>query len=228
MEAVLTCPNCSETMEQRRLERYDGAEIAVDACFRCHVIWFDRMESTQLAPGGVIALLQLIRSQARAEHRKLREELDCPHCRSPLLRTEDLVKSGRIRYYRCPIDGGRLTPFLQFLIEKQFVRALTPQELGRLRLDIRQARCSGCGAPIDLARQDHCEHCLAPIAVLDADAVERAALAWSERAEQRAKSRAAAERAVEGLRNMAQWNYADRSDLLMDTIAMLDALRKGS
>lgn len=114
MEPVLICPNCSETMEQRRLERYDGAEIIVDACFRCHVIWFDRMESTQLAP----------------------------------------------------------------------------------------------------------------IAVLDADAVERAANALSERAEQRAKRRAAAERAVAGLRNMEKWNYADRSDLLMDTIAMLDALRK--
>lgn len=228
MESVLQCPNCTQMMEQRRLERYVGAEVAIDFCFRCHVIWFDRMESPQLAPDGVIELLQLIRQHRQEERPILREQLDCPHCRSPLLRTDDLVKSGRIRYYRCPNDGGRLTPFLQFLIEKQFVRALTPKELGRLRLDIRQASCSGCGAPIDLARQDHCEHCLAPIAVLDADTVERAARAWSERAEQRADGRAAAERAIAHLRNIEQWHHEDRSDLLMHSIAIFNAFRTRS
>lgn len=212
-------------MEQRRLQRYDGAELGIDVCFRCHVIWFDHMESTQLAPGGVMELLQWIRQRGQGERSILREQLDCPRCLSPLANTSDLVKSGHIRYYRCPLDGGRLTPFLQFLIEKQFVRALTPQELGRLRLDIRQARCSGCGAPIDLARQDHCEHCLAPIAVLDADAVERAARAWSERAERWANNRAAAEHAVANLRDIDQWKCSNDSDLLVHSIGMIDALR---
>jgi len=224
MASVLNCPNCTHTMDQQRVERYDGASLGIDVCFACRVIWFDHMESTQLAAGGVIELLQLIRQHGQGERATLRERLDCPHCELPLVRTNDLVRSGHIVYYRCPRKGGRLTPFLQFLIEKQFVRTVTPQELDRLRLNVREARCSGCGAPIDLVHQDHCEFCHAPISVLDADAVERAARVWSERAEQQAERRAAAERAIENLRNTEQWNYGLNGDLLMHSISLLDLM----
>jgi hypothetical protein len=40
------------------------------------------------------------------------------------------AKAGRFSYWRCPDEHGRLTPFFQFLREKQFVRSLTPAELG--------------------------------------------------------------------------------------------------
>lgn len=222
MKNLLRCPSCLDTMEQQCLERHDGAELAIDLCLRCNLLWFDSMESSQLAAGAVIELLKMIRQQAQDQRQILRERLDCPRCGSLLVRTDDLVKGGRIRYYRCGQDGGRLTPFLQFLIEKQFVRAVTPREIGRLRLDIGQARCSGCGAPIDLARQDHCEHCFAPITVLDADAFERAAHAWSERAQLRANGRAKVEHAIARLRNVERWNCRDGSDLLWHSIGIVD------
>ena len=221
MTDLLTCPNCSNTMQQRHLERYDGAGLDIDLCFRCHVIWFDSMESPQLAAGAVLELLQLIRREASGPRQILRGRLSCPHCRSLLLSTDDLVKGGRIRYFRCEEEGGRLTPFLQFLIEKQFVRTVTPWEIGRLRLDIRQASCSGCGAPIDLMRQDHCEHCHAPITVLDADAVERAARVWGERAELRANGRAWAEKVIAQLRNVEQWNCREGGDVLLQSIGIM-------
>lgn len=218
MMKLLRCPNCSETMEKRSLERNDGAELAIDLCFLCHVFWFDSMESPRLAAGAVLELLRMIRQHGQAPRQILLKQLDCPHCGSLLARTDDLVKGGRIRYYRCSRDGGRLTPFLQFLMEKQFVRVVTPHEMGRLRLEIRQARCSGCGAPIDLARQDHCDHCFAPITVLDADAFERASRAWSERAQARPNGRARAEQAVARLRDIEHWNCKDDSDLLLRSI----------
>jgi Zn-finger nucleic acid-binding protein len=221
MTDIVCCPNCSNAMEQRHLERYDGGDLAIDLCFPCRVIWFDAMQSPQLAAGAVMELLQMIRGEGAAQWQSLRADLACPHCGSPLLRTDDLVKGGRIRYFRCPQDRGRLTPFLQFLIEKQFVRVVTPQEISRLRLDVRQASCSGCGAPIDLARQDHCEHCHAPITVLDADAVERAARFWSERAELRANGRALAEKDIAQLRNVEQWNLGEGGDLLQHSIGMI-------
>jgi Zn-finger nucleic acid-binding protein len=221
MTSIIRCPNCSNAMEQRRLERYDGSELTLDLCFRCRVIWFDAMESPQLAAGAIMELLRMIRSQGAGQRQILRERLQCPHCSSPLLPTDDLVKTGRIRYFRCEQDRGRLTPFLQFLIEKQFVRVVTPQEIGRLRLDVRQACCSGCGAPIDLARQERCEHCLAPITVLDADAVERAARAWGDGAAFRAVGRAAADRAVAQLRNVGQWKFDEGGDLLQQSIGMI-------
>lgn len=221
MTEIVTCPNCLDAMQRRQLERYDGSALAVDLCFRCRVIWFDAMESPQLAAGAVMELLQMIRGEGAAKWQTLRAEMACPHCRSPLVRTDDLVKGGRIRYFRCPKDGGRLTPFLQFLIEKQFVRVVTPEEISRLRLDVRQASCSGCGAPIDLARQDHCPYCHAPIAVLDADAVERAARVWGERAALRANGRALAEADLAQLRNAGQWKFDEGGDLLLHSIGMI-------
>lgn len=217
----MRCPNCSEAMEQQSLERYDGGALAIDLCFRCHLLWFDFMESPQLAAGAVIDLLKLIRRHAQEQRQVLRERLNCPHCGSPLVRTDDLVKSGHIRYYRCAQDGGRLTPFLQFLIEKQFVRAVTSREISRLRLSIGQARCSGCGAPIDLARQDRCEHCHAAITVLDADAFERAAREWGARARQRASARAKAEEAIARLRDVDQWECKDCSDLFLHSLGIV-------
>ena len=221
MTDIVCCPNCCEAMERRRLERFDGGDLAVDLCFRCRMIWFDAMESPQLAAGAVIELLQMIRGERSARWQTLRADLACPHCRSPLLRTDDLVKGGRIHYFRCAQHKGRLTPFLQFLIEKQFVRVVTSREIKRLRLDVRQASCSGCGAPIDLARLDHCEHCMAPIAVLDADAVERAARVWGERAELRANGRAIAEKAIAQLRNAEQGKFGEGDDLLLQSIRMI-------
>jgi Zn-finger nucleic acid-binding protein len=221
MTQTVACPNCSKAMEPRRLERFDGGDLAVDLCFRCRVIWFDAMESPQLAAGAVMELLQMIRREGAEQRQILRENLACPQCRSPLLRTDDLVKGGRIHYFRCEWDRGRLTPFLQFLIEMQFVRVVTAQEIKRLRLDVRQASCSGCGAPIDLLHQDHCEHCLAPIAVLDADAVERAARVWGERAEQRAQGRVIAEKTLARLRDVEQWKFGEGGDLLQHCIGMM-------
>ena len=221
MTQSVGCPNCYRAMERRQLERFDGGELAVDLCFRCRVIWFDAMESPQLAAGAVMELLHMIRGQGVEPRQLLRDILNCPHCRLPLLRTDDLVKGGRIRYFRCEQDRGRLTPFLQFLIEKQFVRVMTQQEIGRLRLDVRQASCSGCGAPIDLAEQDHCAHCMAPFAVLDADAVERAARVWAERAAVRTQGRAAADKAIAHVRNTEPWKFEEGADPLLQSIRML-------
>lgn len=208
-------------MERLRLERYDGGDLNVDLCCRCRVIWFDAMESPRLAAGAVMELLRTIRSGGSAPTENLREILNCPHCKMQLLRTDDLVKGGRIHYFRCEQDKGRLTPFLQFLIEKQFVRVVTPQEIGRLRLDIRQVSCSGCGAPIDLLHQDHCAHCMAPIAVLDADAIERATRMWSERAELRTQGRVIAQKYLAQLRDVEHWQFGEGSDLLQRSIDML-------
>jgi len=43
----------------------------------------------------------------------------------------------------------------------------------RLRATVKQVRCSSCGAPIDIERDAACGYCRAPLAILDADAVQR-------------------------------------------------------
>ena len=86
--------------------------------------------------------------------------------------TQDVQRSTRFSYWRCPHRHGRFTPFVQFLREKNFVRALSPAELATLKLHVRTVRCSGCGAPVDLGRDMVCRYCRGSVEALDPDVVE--------------------------------------------------------
>ena len=178
----LPCPNCSAPMIKRALARPMDGTVRVDLCYPCHAIWFDRNESMQLAPAAVIELFRDIHARGGEARHALEHRLACPRCRAALILTHDLNRSGRIAYYRCPDDHGRMTPFFQFLREKHFVRSLSPAELARLRGQVKQVRCSGCGAPIDIQRDTACTSCKAPVSFLDAGAVEKALRQWSDAA----------------------------------------------
>jgi hypothetical protein len=108
--------------------------------------------------------------------------MPCPRCRATLAATQDLQRSTRFSYWRCPKSHGRFTPFVQFLREKSFVRPLSAAEIDRLKAHIRTIRCSGCGATVELARDMVCRYCRAPIEALDPDAVANT-LAALQRAE---------------------------------------------
>ncbi len=176
----VACPSCAQPMGKRALPNHEGAQLCLDLCYPCHAIWFDRNESVQLAPRGVIELFRDVHARHDEPRNPLPERLGCPRCGVPLALTHDLTRTGRFSYWRCPGEHGRLTPFFQFLREKQFVRALTPAEMGRVRAELKVVRCSSCGAPIDLARDTACGFCKAPLAILDADAVEKALRTWSD------------------------------------------------
>jgi hypothetical protein len=174
-------------MTHRAFERRPVGEVELDLCHACQGIWFDQYESAQLTPGAVIALFREIHEHQGKPTRPLGEIKRCPTCRSTLQFTHDVQRTNRIVYYRCRDGHGRFTTFFQFLREKSFVRDLTAPEVARLRAQVRQVRCSSCGAPVDLARDAHCGYCRAPIAILDAEAVRRT-LAELGEAEQRRKT----------------------------------------
>ena len=155
------------------LERRPMGSLDVDLCAGCQAIWFDTFESVQLAPGATLALFRAIH-EARAETRRpLPAQLPCPRCETLLSLTQDLQHATRFTYYRCRYGHGRLTPFFQFLREKNFIRALDPGELERLKASIKTIRCASCGAPVDIERSTVCGYCRAPIMALDPDAVRR-------------------------------------------------------
>ena len=181
---AIPCPNCRQLMQTRDLERHDSRSVQVDLCFVCAGIWFDHLESVQLAPTAVIELFKEIHAQEDAARQPVAKRLDCPRCRDPLAPSFDVCRSGRFSYFRCLRGDGRYTPFFQFLREKQFVRSLTRAEIERVRSQVRQIRCSQCGAPIDLDKSSGCHYCQAPVSFLDPEAVEKAVQMWSE-AEQR-------------------------------------------
>lgn len=153
------------------LSRKGHGEIAVDLCDACHALWFDAHESVQLTPAATIELFREVHAAPAPARRALPASLQCPRCRSTLAQTQDFRHSTRFSYWRCPKGHGRFTPFVQFLREKDFIRPLSAAEIERLKAHVRTIRCSGCGAPVDLAREMVCGFCRSPVEALDPAAV---------------------------------------------------------
>jgi uncharacterized protein YbaR (Trm112 family) len=190
--------------------------VDLDICFACHAIWFDPFESTALTPGAVLKLFQEIHEKRDIAPRPLGDVLRCPTCRGQLKLTYDMQRSNRITYYRCPADHGRFTTFVQFLREKNFIRSLTVGEIERLKAVVKQVRCTSCGAPIDLERDAACSYCHAPIAILDAEAVQRtvAELGSEERARRNVQPSAAIDALLAGQRStraIDAWDFTPLS-----------------
>lgn len=167
----LACPGCSTAMQALDLERKAYGRIVVDLCPQCRALWFDAFESLQLTPAATLALFRAIDATAAHPGGALPTRLPCPRCGMALVTTHDRQRTTAFTYYRCPRGHGRFTPFVQFLREKDFIRPLAPAELRRLRDLLPSVRCSGCGAPVDLARDAACPYCRAPVVALDPGAV---------------------------------------------------------
>jgi Zn-finger nucleic acid-binding protein len=174
-------------MDHLALQRALAGELVIDVCWDCRALWFDPFESTSLAPKSVIELFRLIHEHRDQPARPLADSMQCPVCAARLVLTQDLQKTNRISYHRCPEGHGRLTTFFQFLREKQFVRSLAPAEIESLKATVTQVRCSGCGAPVDIGKDAACGYCRAPLSILDAQAVQKALAGLAEADRPRAR-----------------------------------------
>ena len=161
-------------MKAVELERRPAGTLVIDRCDDCQVLWFDPMESPQLSPKATLELFRDINAARPEVRRTLAQSMHCPRCDSLLALTQDLQHTTRFSYYRCLRGHGRLTPFFQFLREKNFIRPIPPEELERLKSLVKIVRCSSCGAPIDLTKSTACEFCRAPISILDPEAASLA------------------------------------------------------
>jgi hypothetical protein len=160
-------------MDRLGLAGVYGPEIEIDLCFACHLLWFDKRESIHLTPRGTLDLFRVLHEHRDDPRHALGRRSPCPRCRRRLSLKHDIGKAGRFSYYACPAGDGRLTPFPEFLKEKEFVRELNPAERSRLQAEVKRVQCSSCGAPVDLATGFACDHCGSALTVLDAEAVEK-------------------------------------------------------
>lgn len=172
----MRCPGCTVTeMEALTLEAVYGGQVEVDLCHACHSFWFDGHESLQLSPRAVLDLFRIIHERQAQVPRPLVEvgAMRCPRCHEGLKLTQDLQRSVRFSYFRCPDGHGRQTTFFQFLKEKNLVKPLDARALAALRAQVKVIRCSNCGAALNLEAGAVCEHCRVPVSSLDAAQVER-------------------------------------------------------
>ena len=174
MDTKTVCACCSTPMQPFRCQHKVEGELALDLCFHCQAIWFDRFESMQMAPSGVLELFRLIHEHRDDLRQPWRSVLTCPRCDEHLVQSFDICKNGKFSYHACLHQHGRFTAFSALMVEKGFVRQLSAEEITELGKKIQTVRCSGCGAPIDIRRDVACSYCHAPIAILDPQAVEKA------------------------------------------------------
>jgi len=154
-------------------ERHDSGRVQLDFCFPCQVIWFDTMESQRLSPRGVLDVFTALNEHRADARNPLPALLSCPRCDARLSLTHDVQHTTHFTYFRCTFGHGRLTPFFQFLLEKNFVRPITGAELAALKAKVKIVQCSNCGAPLDLEQDSACRYCGSPISILDPDAVTK-------------------------------------------------------
>lgn len=154
-------------MQEETLDGHTGRPVVIDLCHPCQSFWFDRHESLSLTPGSTLALFRIIGEHATQRQAFLTDTAKCPRCRSRLRRVHDMQRMTRFEYWKCPHDHGRLTTFLDFLREKDFIRPLTPQQIAELRKNIQTVNCANCGASVDLTTGARCEHCGSPLSMLD-------------------------------------------------------------
>ena len=161
-------------MRPQSLDGHMGREIEIDLCQPCQSVWFDARENLQLTPGATLTMFRIIGEHVSRPSLEDRDIAKCPRCHAQLRRTQDMQRSTRFEYFRCPNHHGRLTTFFDFLKEKDFIRPLTPQQIAELRKNVQIVNCSNCGAPIDLAKRSDCEHCGSPLSMLDLQQAEPA------------------------------------------------------
>jgi hypothetical protein len=160
-------------MQPQTVAGHMGRAIEIELCDPCQSIWFDARENLQLTPGATLSLFRLIGEHVSKPSLQDGDIAKCPRCKAQLRRTQDMQRTTRFEYFRCPNNHGRLTTFFDFLKEKDFIRPLTPQQIAELRKNVQIINCSNCGGPIDLATTSACAHCGSPLSMLDMQQAER-------------------------------------------------------
>jgi Zn-finger nucleic acid-binding protein len=160
-------------MANRSLGGQLGRHVDNDICSSCKSFWFDQYENLQLTPRATLQLFRLIGEQASGGRQALARTAKCPRCDAQLMLTHDMQRNVRFQYLRCPNEHGRLTPFYDFLREKDFIRPLSADQIEALRRNVQSVNCSNCGGPIDVAHASSCEHCGSPLSMLDLQQAER-------------------------------------------------------
>ncbi|HUP10134.1 MAG TPA: hypothetical protein VMU47_23480 [Caldimonas sp.] len=171
---MVDCPNCEKPMATLALATTLGVPVQAGQCADCTLLWFDEGSSVRLAPASVLQVFQAIGASPRTPGTALRAGYACPRCGGALAFTHDLQRATRFTYWRCAADRGQLIGYTQFLLEKNFIRPPSADDLATLRREVREIACSQCGAPIDLQKDSMCPFCHAPIALVDPEGVAAA------------------------------------------------------
>ena len=154
-------------MQHRALDAHQGRTVHIDHCSACRLVWFDALESVNLAPLGWVALLrELQRGSGLALPDARHATLACPLCASPLKTVHNRTRFGAFAALECTRRHGHLHTHTGVLAERGLARPLLPAERDALLRGRKPLACVNCGAPAD-GQATACGYCASPIVIID-------------------------------------------------------------
>lgn len=161
------CPHCQQAMTHLALQGHGAQPVVVDQCASCRLVWFDALESVQLAGLGWVRLLREMQRGAANEPPAPRPQaLACPICQATLKPVHNATRFGRFPALECPEHHGHLHSHSGMLAERGLVRPLLGPERRALADERRALNCLNCGAACD-GGVDECSYCGSPLVVID-------------------------------------------------------------
>jgi hypothetical protein len=152
-------------MRALRLAGHYGKTVEIDLCEPCHLVWFDSVESANLAGPGLFDLIERMAAAQSQAHQALRPQFACPRCRLPLKPVHNQTRWGKSLQVECPSRHGSAQTFAQFLGEKGLVRPLGSADRHRL-MSAGAVHCLNCGAPL-AADDTACSWCQSVPSLID-------------------------------------------------------------
>ncbi len=171
-------------MAPLRLRAHTGSTVLVDHCVACRLVWFDTLESVQLAGLGWVELLREMSRGDQGPHAAGHPPvpaaravaLACPVCQQPLKTVHNRTRWGRFPMQECPAGHGHLHTDAGLLAERGLLRPLLPPERHALRTHQRSLHCISCGGQVNAdsigtdpggSHGDTCPWCGTPLLVVD-------------------------------------------------------------
>ncbi|WP_183634284.1 hypothetical protein [Niveibacterium umoris] len=154
-------------MTQLTLAAHYGMTVEIDHCAQCRLLWFDQMETANLARDGLLALFRLIAAAEPTAEKPLNDVLRCPRCTGLLDRIHNMSRYGRMIHHRCRSAHGHAVTHAQFLAEKGLLRNVTEADLAQPAQRLLALSCRQCGAPLNALKDCNCPYCSAPVVMLD-------------------------------------------------------------
>lgn len=108
-DAALPCPRCGDAMQHRALAAHLGRTVEVDHCSTCRLMWFDTLESVQLALLGWVELLRELQVGSGLALPAAGAATPArPHCASAFNTLHNRTGYGAFAARECPRGHGHL------------------------------------------------------------------------------------------------------------------------